>query len=730
MFRHAFSLLTLLAVAAPTFAPLAEGSGSVQLTAQGDGWAIVATPQYEVRLEWIPAGALPSGTPVRATVTLPDGNTLAYAEEVRVMVNSAARRNTEDALDQTTLPPSYLARLASATLEEGTDRVEVTLRFSFADAPNVQGNLSGLSRFTFLPTRVEHAYGYRFPSATAPSVRVNASFSFAQPYAEHLSIDPLGLVARDDGESLDGYSTWGADTAFGILFRSPARTPTAFDLHRLDASGYTNYLDDGRIRGYADHAWIETWMNAIDAWPPVFTRVGVEVVDVWNFPSADVVPRELARFYAELRGGVLGGLPPMPPLLDATPFPLRCPSFGPGCAPVVVAVIDSGVNPYHAWFRRPGYTAHPSTYLPGFPTDAPALGLTFSVNHSYNKLVDLEALGSIGRDQLVTIPGTNIVGAISFGEYEPSDSIPIVDEFGHGSQTAGAVVAANPDVLLVIVEMGFQDLERALAWVAQQEWIDLVTMSLGTLGDVGPLGRAVDAADASPQNYTRTIAQSGRMVFVPTGNNAGYGATDFYDGPNWIVSVGGVNRDTRGWWAEGTHGQDVSSDARRALPRPDHTSDVVEVYGTSFASPTLAGSVSGALQEARAALGQTSVVQDGVYLANGARARDIRDAINATAHWYSPTDYRPPNRANLTTPAKQDDLPFPPVAPWTVSGWGYLGPAQAPLLRDVLLGVAPAPEKPAEAHAFMEAQYAARAAIWTDTYPLWGPHVERPIVER
>ena len=33
---------------------------------------------------------------------------------------------------------------------------------------------------------------------------------------------------------------------------------------------------------------------------------------------------------------------------------------------VVVAVADSGVNPYHRAFYRPGNTEHPCTYVTGF----------------------------------------------------------------------------------------------------------------------------------------------------------------------------------------------------------------------------------------------------------------------------------------------------------------------------------------------------------------------------
>src|SRR5690349_3531914 len=44
---------------------------------------------------------------------------------------------------------------------------------------------------------------------------------------------------------------------------------------------------------------------------------------------------------------------------------------------VVIAMIDTGGNPYHADFRAPTHLAHPSTYLTGFPASAKAVPLCF-----------------------------------------------------------------------------------------------------------------------------------------------------------------------------------------------------------------------------------------------------------------------------------------------------------------------------------------------------------------
>ncbi|HEX2241554.1 MAG TPA: hypothetical protein VHJ82_10510, partial [Actinomycetota bacterium] len=46
-------------------------------------------------------------------------------------------------------------------------------------------------------------------------------------------------------------------------------------------------------------------------------------------------------------------------------------------ADAIVAIVDTGINPYHVVFRdeSPRAYKHPSTYIPGYPQDAQALRL-------------------------------------------------------------------------------------------------------------------------------------------------------------------------------------------------------------------------------------------------------------------------------------------------------------------------------------------------------------------
>src|SRR5688572_20198135 len=83
----------------------------------------------------------------------------------------------------------------------------------------------------------------------------------------------------------------------------------------------------------------------------------------------------------------------------------------------VVAVVDTGINPYHYQFRddSPRFQQHPSTYIPGFPVNAEALHLTFDAeDYEAAVLADCAEWAKVERGRLYWVPGTRIVGAVSF----------------------------------------------------------------------------------------------------------------------------------------------------------------------------------------------------------------------------------------------------------------------------------------------------------------------------
>src|SRR5687767_14099967 len=85
--------------------------------------------------------------------------------------------------------------------------------------------------------------------------------------------------------------------------------------------------------------------------------------------------------------------------------------------PVVIALIDAGVNPYSPAFRdrSPLAYKHPSTYIPGYPKDAIALKITLDKPFDEALAKDEALWAGVARGKLYWFPGTRIIGGISFG---------------------------------------------------------------------------------------------------------------------------------------------------------------------------------------------------------------------------------------------------------------------------------------------------------------------------
>ncbi|MBI4393345.1 MAG: S8/S53 family peptidase [Euryarchaeota archaeon] len=243
----------------------------------------------------------------------------------------------------------------------------------------------------------------------------------------------------------------------------------------------------------------------------------------------------------------------------------------------VVAILDTGINNREAWLRSPALTEHPSTYVDGYP--------------AVTSSIDLETqTAAWGR--LYWMPGTRIIGAISFGEFnsaiqcqESPDKRRIYDDCGHGSNVSRIAAAQSPDVLIVMVEVG--DRRQGLNWAINQPWIDVITMSLGTVANV---------PTAEVNDLTKRATEQGKIVTNAAGNgatNTGVAPdrnptyTSEYSGPSWVVTVGAVHPQSRRdhYW--------------HSIPV-----DVVSPGGsTSYATPVTAGQFARVIAEARNTVG-------------------------------------------------------------------------------------------------------------------------------
>lgn len=287
---------------------------------------------------------------------------------------------------------------------------------------------------------------------------------------------------------------------------------------------------------------------------------------------------------------------------------------------VVVAVVDTGINPYHEFFRAPALTAHPSGWLSGFPRTAKTVRLTLDApDHAAATRADAAAFdgmrvstysGGSFDEHLYTFPGTRVVAGISFGEYAdapiltPATARPVRDDHGHGTHSAGLAAGANLDrsdgnVLIVAVEVGKGTFDEGIRWAARQPWIDALSISLGVIANVPVAG--VEA-------ITYEAYRNGKPVFVAAGNgltSTGLAPdkcttyTSGYTGPHWVTRIGAAEPSDGSptWW----HCVPVDVIARTNVVSTDH--DVLRggttATGTSAATPNTAGAYAHLLLAAR-----------------------------------------------------------------------------------------------------------------------------------
>ncbi|MGH2747019.1 MAG: S8 family serine peptidase [Actinomycetota bacterium] len=302
-----------------------------------------------------------------------------------------------------------------------------------------------------------------------------------------------------------------------------------------------------------------------------------------------------------------------------------------GAGPLgVVALIDAGINPYSVAFRDRSALArrHPSTYIPGYPKDAEALRLTLDAPYEEAVEKDAAVWARARRGILYWIPGTRIVGAISFGAGGTcsSDSPPpvnagggcnehvILDDHGHGTMTssraAGAPRSLAPDARIVMIEgLG----EQGVRWAADAGWIDVQSNSWLNLVPP-PANSSTPEAFAHAAEKMVTIAASGNG----TAYIMGAAPTPTYvlsTAPPGVILVGGHDNGKMTLWsgspphvvADAYSGFTAIRDSTKKMrPAPI-------ACCTSAAAPYAAGGAVAIIQEARAILGdRTSGIKDGV----------------------------------------------------------------------------------------------------------------------
>lgn len=306
---------------------------------------------------------------------------------------------------------------------------------------------------------------------------------------------------------------------------------------------------------------------------------------------------------------------------------------------VVIAFVDSGVNPYHQDFRAPEFVHHPSKYIEGYPAEAqavkPSLALADSKGYDAARAKDDTMWKGLKRDQLYWFPGTRIIGGISRAAGDVSGEWQermILDDQGHGtgvvSVGAGQHFGSNPNALIVMVEgLG----EQSLEWATAQPWIDIVSNSWGNTANL-PLGdpesgrvatrRGQSIVWSAGNGATNTNSST---VFTPGGPvedpckcktpDSDNSITDPWSGPSWLVTVGAaspINGQAHWWHSIPVDVASFGSKWRAAgawgvKPVIDEANvETRDFGGTSCATPVTAGVLSAIIERARIELGDTT----------------------------------------------------------------------------------------------------------------------------
>lgn len=376
---------------------------------------------------------------------------------------------------------------------------------------------------------------------------------------------------------------------------------------------------------------------------------------------------------------------------------------------VVVADVDSGINPYHETYYRGPSEVTPAVLreFPGIQT----IRLTRTGDFAKDLAADQAVWDRVEPGRPYWFAGTNVIG-ISF-DPPAEDRVPILADEGdeHGVGTSAAVLDAHPNAIVLFVEGVNADSER---YAFTHPAVDIVTTSYGIPG-----------SPPVPQHLANSYegaVKRGKLHFGAADNSPALSVPDGTSGPWWSIGVGGFHEGSSGG-REALSGNlvDVVSDFTQELPYcTDCESGRQSVSGTSFATPRAAGTASRILLEARLKAGHLGgpVVRDVIgSLAVAGRAPltpwQLRRAFEEASYYPTTAEY---DAATGLT----EDLSSVPVldqAPWLQTGWGLFTPDHAySVMHEALahLGVTGTPTrtKSEEACAFNTAVLDARHAYW------------------
>jgi hypothetical protein len=367
----------------------------------------------------------------------------------------------------------------------------------------------------------------------------------------------------------------------------------------------------------------------------------------------------------------------------------------------VVAVVDTGVNPYHEVFQA-GLSTDELPARIAEEREVLSVPVTPAEDYEASLAHDAGLWHEVPDERLVHFEGTNLLGYQLDGTELPQ--APVLDQSGHGTSVAHAVVDEAPNAVVVMITGANYD--EGVQWAAEQDWIDLVSLSWGPAVNAAGAAEPYATGFQTPQ-ATQQATDAGKLVFAASGNDPTATITDTTTGPPWVHAVSGAQPDTNGRAAMSGNLVDTVANWTQRLADHDDRQATSNGSGTSFATPRTAGIAAHVLHEVRRAVDHEGGLQDGALATTGnltVTNHDLRDAMNRSAVYWDTSDYGGPS----------DPGPSVPVAPtpWASMGWGYLDGSRAEVAIEGLLD-GELPDKPAQAEAFMQQHQRSRQAYWS-----------------
>jgi hypothetical protein len=350
---------------------------------------------------------------------------------------------------------------------------------------------------------------------------------------------------------------------------------------------------------------------------------------------------------------------------------------------VVVAVIDSAMNPYHEYFYAgsPIYpNGGPSSVTPevlaalGVPPEN-VIELSHTGNLTKDKFTDAAKWAAVQPRKPYWFKGTNLIG-ISFADAPCLVPSANPAKSPHGVGTSASVLTANPDAIVLFVETWSElATDDSHLYAFLHPAVDVISTSYGVGLPVDPVGTGLFLPEVEPFVASFDgVVRLGKMHFSSGGNSPGFTPARGGAGPWWSIGVDGSEEGTsEGRELLSGNVPDFVADFTQELPYcQDCERGTQSVSGTSFSTPRAAGFASKIILEARRALGHVGgirVAADGTPIMAEGPGRaltnwQIRRAMEEGAWVATPADF---DVAALDTAVPVND-----AAPWLQVGWGEL----------------------------------------------------------